>query len=110
MRVIFETPPVTMDIAQKLDPNQPSGRAFLRVIQFDPGEDPPPMPNERAARLITRTLAEIRRESEVGGRVIVSPPPRSRLAGRIGPYEIPQSILSELPDSTRLQVLWIFQA
>lgn len=108
MRVIFQTPPTAMTIGRRDDGRQ--GRAYLRVIQFDPNEEPPPVPNANVARTTIRRLADLRREAGLGKPIIAAPVPSGRFAGRLAPVVIPEAVLAGLPDDSKLQFVWTYEA
>jgi hypothetical protein len=109
MRVIFESSPTFLNIG-KVQPGQRTGRAFLRVIQFEPDEEPPPVPNAQYAKAITWRLADLRKQAGPGNPIISSPIPASPLNGRVAPVAVPEAVLAGLPEDAKLQLIWRFEA
>lgn len=110
MRVIFETTPTSMNLGLLAHPNQRTGRAFLRVIAFDPNEEPPPLPDGKSGRAITFRLSDLRREAGAGNPIVARPHPRSPFSGKLAPVAIPESVLASLPEDAQLQFRWRFEA
>jgi|SRR6266540_1672823 len=106
MRIIFETPPTAMMLPQ--GGRVYAGEAVFRVTQFDPDEDPPPLPTVEIARRALRTLADRRLHAGPGNPLVATPDPQSPFKPYIPPVVIPEAVLATLAPGAKLFYEWRF--
>ncbi|MGH2472752.1 MAG: hypothetical protein ACRDG6_10160 [Candidatus Limnocylindria bacterium] len=105
MRVILETVPTPMTMPQ--GKRVYAGTATFRVVQYEPDEDPPPVPTLAAARRALRRLSDLRGPS---GRapLVATPDDQSPFKPFIPPVIIPETVLAPLNPASKLFYEWRF--
>ena len=106
MRVIFETVPTPMNLTDPRTGKTFKGLGNLRVLMFETGEEPERIPNTTRRVGGGRPISVLRAEAGAGNPLVAVPTPA--FSGWLQPTVIPERVLAQLPDTTRLVYRWSF--